>query len=137
MSFVNSLYFKVYFIKVLLSKFSFHYIYMDFLFLSLHFQPESLDLKQVSYRKYIYRCCVCIHSASLSFDWIICPFSFKVIIDRFALIAILLTVLGVYSSICSFFLLFTSLLIWRLSLMLCLDSFSSWEKEHIFYDSII
>ena len=54
----------------------------------------SLDLKWVSYRQHIYGSCFCIHSISL------CPlvaafnsFTFKVIINMYVLIDILLIVL--------------------------------------------
>jgi len=53
----------------------------------------SLGLKWISYRQHIYVSCFCIHSASLYFlVGAFNPFTFKVIIDIYVPVAILLIV---------------------------------------------
>ena len=115
--------FKVYFVWVLPLQLLIS-ICMQYLCPSPHFQSVSLDLKWVSRRQHVYGSCFCIHSATLCIlIGTFTPFIFKVIIDMYVLIAILFIVSGHF---CSTFLLFlpllSSLVIWWLSLVLCLDS---------------
>ena len=57
----------------------------------------SLDLRWVSWRQYIYRTCFCTHSATLCLlIWAFSPFTFKVIVDMYVLIAIMLIVLDLF-----------------------------------------
>ena len=84
------------------------YCYPGFLLISicmeyLFFYPLTfslyvpLDLKWVSYRQRIYGSYFCISSATLCLlVGAFSPFTFKVIIDRYILIAILLIVLGLF-----------------------------------------
>ena len=82
----------------------------------------SLSLKWDCCRQHIYWSGFCFHWATQgvligAFN----PVIFKVIIDIYVLIGILL----IFSDLCCFFLLFLffSLVVWWLSLVLCLDSF--------------
>ena len=74
---------------------------MEYLFPSPHFQSVCVPRSEVGLcRQHIYRSCFCIHSASLcrlvgAFN----PFTFKVIIDMYALIAVLLIVLDLFLGI--------------------------------------
>ena len=97
-------------------------IFMKHLLPSLTFSPyESLDMKQVSYRHHIYGSCFCIHLVSLCLSvGVFNSFTFKVITDICVLIVILLFSVcfcGCFSPL----LLISSFVIWRLSLVLCLD----------------
>ena len=93
----NILYFKVYFVWYeYCSSFLLISICMEyFLFHAVPFRLcVFLDLKWVSYRQHIYGSCFCIHSVSLcllvrAFN----PCIFKVIIDKYAPIAIYFVVL--------------------------------------------
>ena len=101
----NILYFKVYFVwyedcysSFLLLPISWNVFFHPLIF-SLY---VSLGLKWVSCRQHIYGSCFCIHSASLcllvgAFN----PFTFKVIIDIYVLIAIFLIVWDLFLYICS------------------------------------
>ena len=95
-------------------------ICMEYIFPSPHYQCACVPRSEVvSCRQHVYRSCFSIHLAIMcllvgSFN----PFTFKVIIDVYVLIAILFTVLNLF--LCAFFpslpLLFSSLVIWWLSL---------------------
>ena len=68
----------------------------------------SLELKWVSCRQHIYGSCFCIHSASLCLlVGAFSPLTFKVIIDMYILITLLLTVLDL-----SFFVPSSLVLLW-------------------------
>ena len=83
----------------------------------------SLELKWVSWRQHVYRFCFCIHWANLCLlVGAFSPFTFKVIVEMYVLTAILLTVWDLVLLV--FFLpFFCSLVVWWLSLVLCLDCF--------------
>ena len=86
----------------------------------------SLEVKWVSWRQHIYRSCFCIHSASLCLlVWAFSPLTFKVIIDMYVHIAILLIVLDLFLLLFfpSRLLLFSPLVVWWLSLVLYLRWF--------------
>lgn len=83
-----------------------------------------LDLKWFSCRQQIYGSCFCVHSAWLCLlVGVFSPFTFKIIINMYVLIAILVTVWICFVGLFSPF--FCSLVIWCLPVVLCLNSFFS------------
>ena len=83
-------------------------------------------MKWVSWRQHIYGSCFCIHSASLCLlVGAFSPLTFKVIIDLYVLIAILLIALDLFLLLFFSFLLllFSPLVVWWLSLVLYLRWF--------------
>ena len=74
----------------------------------------SLDLKWVSYRQHMYGSCFCIHSATLCLlIEVFSSFTFKIIVDRHVLIAILLF----WGCFCSSFLFLSSSVLFPCYLM--------------------
>ena len=75
---------------------------MKYLFPSLHFQSMCVLRAEVSLFSAVYSwsclfvCLFFRFSHSMSFDWSITPFTFKVIFDRYVLNAILLIVFEVF-----------------------------------------
>ena len=119
----NGLYFKVYFVwyDYSYSSFLLICICMEYLFPSPYFVCMSLDLKWVSCRQHVYRSSFCIHLASLCLQiGAFNPFTFKVIINIYVLIAILL--LDFCRSFVPFFLVLCSCDLMTI-FVLCLDSF--------------
>ena len=123
----NNLYFIVYFVwyKYPTDFFWFSISWNSFfhpLTLSLY---VSLDLKWVSCRQFVYGFCFCIHSVNQcllvgAFN----TFTFVLIIYICVLTAILFTVLVLFFQVFFLPFLFCILMIWWLTLGLCLDSFS-------------
>ena len=82
----------------------------------------SVEVKWVSWRHHMYGSCFCIHSASLCLlVGAFSPFTFKIIIDMYVLIAILLTALDLFLLLS--FHSFYPLVVWWLSLVLYLSWF--------------
>lgn len=83
----------------------------------------SLNLKWVSSRLHIYGSCFCIYTATLCLlTREFSQFTLKVIIDMYVLIAIYIIVFVFFPPF--LLLLFSPLVIWFISLVLCLISFS-------------
>ena len=118
-------YFKVYFVCMIIPSpalfwfpFAWNIFFYSFTF-SLY---VCLDLKCASCRQHIYRSCFYIHSASLHLlVGVFNPFKFNVIICSYCLFlnCFKFILVGIFSLP----LLFSSLVIWWLSLLLCLDCF--------------
>ena len=86
----------------------------------------SLEMKWVSQRQHIYGSCFCILSASLCLSvGVFIPLTFKVIVDMYVLIAMLLNVFYLFLLLffSSLLVLFSPLWVWWLSLVLFLSWF--------------